>query len=322
MLDGLSANFYPRSEWERSHAVVRALSPPIFAPSPHIGGHRGRPAPASAHRIASMAIPTPVEQEAVRRLDGRHRTVPRPHSPDCRRPPTPPPPARSKASTGAGQRPHRQRQPGRWRWLATDPNDVAFNVYRGGTKVNSSPRSPARRTTSTPAPRTRPTTRCARSWAASSRPTPCTRSSSAPATRTCRSPRRPAAPPRTASPYTYEANDASVGDLDGDGALDFVLKWQPDQRQGQLPVRLHRQHDRRRRQARRHPPVAHRPGPQHPLRRALHAVPGVRLRRRRQGRGRHEDRRRHGRRNRRGHRQLLGRPPQLQRATCCPAPST
>lgn len=27
--------------------------------------------------------------------------------------------------------------------------------------------------------------------------------------------------------YTYEANDASVGDLDGDGRLDFVLKWQP-----------------------------------------------------------------------------------------------
>ncbi|MEK8169064.1 hypothetical protein NKH77_02190 [Streptomyces sp. M19] len=27
--------------------------------------------------------------------------------------------------------------------------------------------------------------------------------------------------------YTYEANDASVGDLDGDGSLDFVLKWQP-----------------------------------------------------------------------------------------------
>jgi hypothetical protein len=26
-----------------------------------------------------------------------------------------------------------------WRWLATDPNDVAFNVYRGATKLNSSP---------------------------------------------------------------------------------------------------------------------------------------------------------------------------------------
>jgi hypothetical protein len=29
------------------------------------------------------------------------------------------------------------------------------------------------------------------------------------------------------SPYTYDADDASVGDLDGDGALDIVLKWQP-----------------------------------------------------------------------------------------------
>jgi hypothetical protein len=27
--------------------------------------------------------------------------------------------------------------------------------------------------------------------------------------------------------YTYQANDASVGDLDGDGALDFALKWNP-----------------------------------------------------------------------------------------------
>lgn len=26
-----------------------------------------------------------------------------------------------------------------WRWLGTDPDDVAFNVYRAGTKVNSAP---------------------------------------------------------------------------------------------------------------------------------------------------------------------------------------
>ncbi|BFO17083.1 hypothetical protein SHKM778_34710 [Streptomyces sp. KM77-8] len=26
-----------------------------------------------------------------------------------------------------------------WRWLGTDPDNVAFNVYRAGTKVNSSP---------------------------------------------------------------------------------------------------------------------------------------------------------------------------------------
>src|SRR5690606_7363547 len=27
--------------------------------------------------------------------------------------------------------------------------------------------------------------------------------------------------------YTYSANDASVGDLDGDGQLEFVVKWEP-----------------------------------------------------------------------------------------------
>lgn len=48
-----------------------------------------------------------------------------------------------------------------WRWLATDANDVTFNVYRGSTKLTASP-SPPRPTTSTPGPPTRPTTRCAR----------------------------------------------------------------------------------------------------------------------------------------------------------------
>jgi hypothetical protein len=26
-----------------------------------------------------------------------------------------------------------------WRWLGTDPGDVSSNVYRAGTKVNSTP---------------------------------------------------------------------------------------------------------------------------------------------------------------------------------------
>ena len=29
------------------------------------------------------------------------------------------------------------------------------------------------------------------------------------------------------APYTYNANDASVGDLDGDGEYEIVLKWDP-----------------------------------------------------------------------------------------------
>lgn len=66
-----------------------------------------------------------------------------------------------------------------------------------------------------------------RSSAAWSRATPCTRSSSAPDTRTSPSVRPCGGTTPDGVAYTYEANDASVGDLDGDGALDFVLKWQP-----------------------------------------------------------------------------------------------
>ena len=46
--------------------------------------------------------------------------------------------------------------------------------------------------------------------------------------------------------YTYAANDASVGDLDGDGQLRDRPQVGPDQLQGQLAVRLHRQRLHRR----------------------------------------------------------------------------
>ena len=38
---------------------------------------------------------------------------------------------------------------------------------------------------------------------------------------------RPAGGTVHGSSYTYEANDASVGDLDGDGRYEIVLKWEP-----------------------------------------------------------------------------------------------
>src|ERR671912_655620 len=34
-------------------------------------------------------------------------------------------------------------------------------------------------------------------------------------------------PSGTVTPYTYNANDASAGDLDGDGEYEIVLKWDP-----------------------------------------------------------------------------------------------
>jgi rhamnogalacturonan endolyase len=113
-----------------------------------------------------------------------------------------------------------------WRWLATDPDNVAFNVYRAGTKINSTPVTGATDYTDSGAPASadytvravvngveQPDSRHAIQFRTGYKDVPI----SPPAGGTT--------PDGVA--YTYEANDASVGDLDGDGVLDFVLKWQP-----------------------------------------------------------------------------------------------
>ncbi|WP_158071102.1 rhamnogalacturonan lyase [Streptomyces sp. CB03234] len=113
-----------------------------------------------------------------------------------------------------------------WRWLGTDPDTVAFNVYRAGTKVNATPLTGATSYFHPGAPSHADyTVRAvvggveqgdsvhAVQFRAGYKDVPIT------------PPAGGTTPDGVA--YTYEANDASVGDLDGDGALDFVLKWQP-----------------------------------------------------------------------------------------------
>ncbi|MFG2030733.1 rhamnogalacturonan lyase [Streptomyces sp. NPDC048825] len=108
-----------------------------------------------------------------------------------------------------------------WRWLGTDPGNVSFNVYRGGTKVNSTPITGSTNYFHSGAPNSADyTVRAIVDGVEQSESVHAIQ---------FRSGYKdvPITPPAGGSGYTYEANDASVGDLDGDGALDFVLKWQP-----------------------------------------------------------------------------------------------
>ena len=113
-----------------------------------------------------------------------------------------------------------------WRWLATDPNDVAFNVYRGSVRVNATPITGS-------------TNHLDAGAAAGSSYTvravvngveqPAGAAALQFGSGFLDVPIQP--PPGGTTPdsvsYTYSANDASVGDLDGDGRYEIVLKWEP-----------------------------------------------------------------------------------------------
>ncbi|MEU3456090.1 cellulose binding domain-containing protein [Micromonospora sp. NPDC006766] len=113
-----------------------------------------------------------------------------------------------------------------WRLLGTEASGVSFNLYRGSTKVNSTPITGATSyLDSGAAAGTAYTVRAVVNGAE--------QAASAPALQFLNGyldvPIQP--PPGGTTPtgeaYTYSANDASVGDLDGDGRYEIVLKWDP-----------------------------------------------------------------------------------------------
>ncbi|MFJ7043145.1 rhamnogalacturonan lyase [Streptomyces sp. NPDC101112] len=113
-----------------------------------------------------------------------------------------------------------------WRWLGTDPDTVAFNVYRAGTKVNATPITGSTNYFHSGAPAQADyTVRAVVNGVEQGDSVHAVQLRTGYTDVPISPPAGGTTPDGVA--YTYEANDASVGDLDGDGALEFVLKWQP-----------------------------------------------------------------------------------------------
>jgi rhamnogalacturonan endolyase len=111
-----------------------------------------------------------------------------------------------------------------WRLLKSDPAGTAFNVYRGATKVNRAPITAGTDFTDAGAPAgaaytIRPVVNGAETLAAAAQTLAATQDIP------IQVPAGGTTPDGVA--YTYSANDASVGDLDGDGSYEIVLKWDP-----------------------------------------------------------------------------------------------
>ncbi|MEO3749719.1 rhamnogalacturonan lyase [Streptomyces sp. B6B3] len=104
-----------------------------------------------------------------------------------------------------------------WRLLATDPDDVAFNVYRDGTRINDEPLTGATNFLDEGAPADAEYTVSSVVDGAETMD----------AATALYLPNASTDIPIDSPGGDYVANDASVGDLNGDGELEIVLKWDP-----------------------------------------------------------------------------------------------
>lgn len=107
-----------------------------------------------------------------------------------------------------------------WRLLGTDPSTISFNLYRDGTKIATIPAGSA--TNYTDASGSSSAKYTVRAVVGG------VEQAADAANPTLTKPYRaiPLQAP-TASGITYVANDASTADLDGDGQLEIILKWDP-----------------------------------------------------------------------------------------------
>ncbi|NBH06601.1 rhamnogalacturonan lyase [Amycolatopsis sp. SID8362] len=120
-----------------------------------------------------------------------------------------------------------------WRLLAGDPAGVAFAVYRDGTRVATTPAGGPTGYLDAGAPAGAKYTVHAvvggveRASAFAAEESLTLDSTAAAGTRDVPIQVPPGGTTPSGESYTYSANDASVGDLDGDGQYEFVVKWDP-----------------------------------------------------------------------------------------------
>lgn len=113
-----------------------------------------------------------------------------------------------------------------WRMLGTDPDKIKFNVYRNGLKVNSKPISTStnyldEKGKSNSIYEIRPVLNGKEQKSGETTKVLNTNYLDVP----LQKPEDGVTP--LGDRYSYRANDASVGDLDGDGEYELVLKWDP-----------------------------------------------------------------------------------------------
>lgn len=112
-----------------------------------------------------------------------------------------------------------------WRWLGTEPDNIGFNIYRNNVKLNATPLTVCNYTDNAGSSSATYTVTSVlnnvelapsapvKPWAQQYMKVP------------IQAPAGGTTPDGVA--YTYNANDASIGDLDGDGQWEIILKWDP-----------------------------------------------------------------------------------------------